>query len=139
MRSLFPKQGPARGRGSHQRAAVQEELLHERGFGCFLPDGEPWAGCPPRIYRFLVRAFLPTYPFHEIEEQILNGIGHRRYRGPTTLRFDCRRNARTLELHVPLAPSGGEPPGGGRGAPFLPAATAVRRRLTGDPAPGRSA
>src|SRR5262245_9158308 len=58
--------------------AVRRDALHEPPIRRVLPDRQLRTRGPPGIHRLLVGASVPSDPFDQVEDEVLDGIGHGR-------------------------------------------------------------
>ena len=75
---LFFEESESRCGDTNQRTTIGKSSLHQSAIRRILPNRKPRARCAPRIHRFPVGAFFPSYPFHEIKDQVFDRstIGH---------------------------------------------------------------
>jgi hypothetical protein len=74
--SLFLEKSEAGQGHPNDQAAIRGLRLNKTAIVGIFPDRKPWARCPPGVHRFLIRAFLPSDPLQQVQNQILNGVGH---------------------------------------------------------------
>lgn len=63
---------------TNRRTAMDKSDHHQSPIGRILPHRKLRTRRAPCLHRFMVSTFSPPHPLYEIEDQILNGISHRR-------------------------------------------------------------
>jgi hypothetical protein len=81
---MFALSGPHGFKERICKAATPSIRLCEPTLTGFLPDPKSRAESTPRVHRVQVGVFSPRHPFHYIQNQVFNRIGHRGSRGLTS-------------------------------------------------------